>query len=412
MNRTHTIQTPRNALFRLLGPAFIAAVAYVDPGNVAANITAGAQYGYLLVWVLVLANAMAVVIQYQSAKLGLVTGASLPQLVGNSLPRSGRIAYWIQAELVALATDVAEIIGGAIALQLLFDLPLLWGGLLTAVVSLLVLLVQSSRKQQTFQTIIVGLLLLVTVGFLSGLFLDPPHPEQVFSGLVPRFDGVDSILVATSMLGATVMPHAIYLHSSLVNHHQPLTDAPRQSMRGKLRITRIDVGLALLLAGAVNIGLLLLAATSLAGQPNTDDIAGAHHAIVHAFGPAIGTIFALGLLASGLASTSVGAYAGSEIMKGLLHRNIPLALRRAITVIPAPILLATGINPTALLVFSQVVLSFGIPCALIPLRKFTANQTLMGEYADTLPLRIITGISTAIIIALNIVLLVLTVLQL
>ncbi|WP_346844491.1 Nramp family divalent metal transporter [uncultured Rothia sp.] len=398
-----------HSLARLLGPAFIAAIAYVDPGNVAANITAGARYGYLLVWVLVLANLMAVAIQYQSAKLGLVTGKSLPEMVGNALPRWGRITYWIQAELVALATDIAEIIGGAIALQLLFGFPLLWGGIITAAVSMVLLALQSRRSQTVFEFVIMGMLLMITCGFLAGLFIIPPAPDQVAAGLVPRFDGTDSVLVAAGMLGATVMPHAIYLHSSLVVHRHGADAHTTSRLPQLLKATRWDVVLALLVAGAVNIGLLLLAASALQGVPGTDDIGGAHAAIESTFGKAVGTIFALGLLASGLASTSVGAYAGSEIMKGLLRRRIPLLLRRLVTLVPALLLLTFGINPTQALLLSQVVLSFGIPFALVPLVRMSGNRKLMGEYRDGALLRIFSWTATAVIIALNIILLVLTI---
>lgn len=395
---------PQHKIGQLLGPAFVAAIAYVDPGNVAANITAGARYGYLLVWVLVLANLMAMLIQYQSAKLGLATGKSLPALVGERLGRRSRLLFWAQAELVALATDLAEVIGGAIALNLLFGLPLWLGGLVTGAVSLLLLRLQAQGKQRRFEFVVIGLLLVITVGFLCGLFITPPDAGALASGLLPRFAGSDSVLVAASMLGATVMPHAIYLHSSLVIHrHGKATDLP-----GMLRATRLDVVGALTLAGAVNIGLLLLAASALAGQDGTDDIAGAHAAIAASFGPVIGFIFALGLLASGLASTSVGSYAGSEIMSGLLHLEIPLLVRRLITLVPAILVLAFGFNPTSVLVLSQVLLSFGIPFALIPLIRLTGNRKLMGAAADSPALRIFSWTAASIIIVLNLLLLVLT----
>ena len=337
-------QTAKKGILPLLGPAFVAAVAYVDPGNVAANITAGARYGYLLVWVLVLANLMAVIIQYQSAKLGLVTGKSLPQLLGQRLPKTKRIAFWIQAEIIAAATDLAEIVGGAIALQLLFNLPLLVGGAIVGSISLGLLIFQNERRQKQFETIVIALLAVITAGFLSGLLISPPDPAGMLGGLLPRFAGADTVLIAASMLGATVMPHAIYLHSSLVNHRFPqrkLSELPRL-----LRVSKHDVGYALIVAGAVNVALLLLAASALAGKSGTDSIEGAHHAIESALGTTIGVIFAIGLLASGLASTSVGAYAGSEIMGGLLHVQIPLFARRLITLIPALLILALYPNPT------------------------------------------------------------------
>lgn len=399
-------QTAKKGILPLLGPAFVAAVAYVDPGNVAANITAGARYGYLLVWVLVLANLMAVIIQYQSAKLGLVTGKSLPQLLGQRLPKTKRIAFWIQAEIIAAATDLAEIVGGAIALQLLFNLPLLVGGAIVGSISLGLLIFQNERRQKQFETIVIALLAVITAGFLSGLVISPPDPAGMIGGLLPRFAGADTVLIAASMLGATVMPHAIYLHSSLVNHRFPqrkLSELPRL-----LRASKHDVGYALIVAGAVNVALLLLAASALAGKSGTDSIEGAHHAIESALGTTIGVIFAIGLLASGLASTSVGAYAGSEIMGGLLHVQIPLFARRLITLIPALLILALYPNPTWALVISQVALSFGIPLALVPLAGYTRKRELMGVYQDSRGMRLVMGVIVALVVALNLLLVVLT----
>lgn len=395
----------KKGLLPLLGPAFIAAVAYVDPGNVAANITAGARYGYLLVWVLVLANLMAVIIQYQSAKLGLVTGKSLPEILGERLPQGKRIAYWIQAEIIAAATDLAEIVGGAIALQLLFGLPLLAGGFIVGCVSLALLIFQNERRQKQFETIVIGLLVIITVGFLSGLVISPPDPAA-FKGLLPRFAGTDTVLIAASMLGATVMPHAIYLHSSLVNHRFP--DLGSRDIPHLLRASKHDVAYALLVAGAVNIALLLLAASALAGKSGTDSIEGAHHAIESALGTTIGVIFAIGLLASGLASTSVGAYAGSEIMGGLLHIRVPLFARRLVTLLPALLILWLYPNPTWALVVSQVALSFGIPLAVIPLAVYTRRRELMGKYRDNTVMCWIMGAISLLIIALNLLLVVLT----
>lgn len=394
-------------LWTLLGPAFVAAVAYVDPGNVAANITAGARYGYLLVWVLVLANIMAVVVQYQSAKLGIVTGQSLPEIMGSRLRRPTRLTMWAQAELVAAATDLAEVIGGAIALNLLFGLPLIWGGVIVAAVSIILLIIQSQRRQRLFEGVIIALLVVITLGFVSALFVAPPSPSGIITGLVPRFEGTQTVLVAASMLGATVMPHAIYLHSSLVNdrHGAAQTDEHKQRL---LAASRIDVLWALVIAGAVNIALLLLAASALAGQEGTDTIEGAHAAITAALGPSVGVIFAIGLLASGLASTSVGAYAGSEIMKGLLHLNVPVVVRRAVTVIPALLILWWGAEPTWALVLSQVVLSFGIPLAILPLAYYTRQRELMGQYVDGPTLRVIATVIATLIVGLNLALIVLT----
>ncbi len=395
----------RQGLLPMLGPAFVAAVAYVDPGNVAANISAGATYSYMLVWVLVLANAIAVLVQYQSAKLGLVTGQSLPELLGDRLPTRQRIAFWLQAEIIAAATDLAEIIGGAIALQLLFGLPLIVGGVIVGAVSMSLLIFQNVRRQRQFEAIVVALLAIITCGFLAGLFIDPPSAGGVLSGLVPRFSDTNSVLIAASMLGATVMPHAIYLHSSLVNH--------RFAKKGRnfkllLRATRTDVVSALIVAGAVNLGLLLLAASALGGRAGTDSIEGAHAAIADVLGPGIGVVFAVGLLASSLASTSVGAYAGSEIMGGLLHVRVPLWVRRLVTLIPALVVLWAYPNPSWALVISQVALSFGIPFAIIPLTKYTADGDVMGDYRDGPVMRVAMVTVSVLIVVLNFALIYLT----
>ncbi len=394
-------------LIRLLGPAFVAAIAYVDPGNVAANLSAGARYGTLLVWVLVLANAMAVIVQYLSAKLGIVSGASLPELLGSRLSRPARLLYWAQAEVTAAATDVAEVIGGAVALQILFGLPLLVGGVIVGVVSLALLAVQSRHGQRAFERVVVGLLAIIALGFVAGLVVSPVDWGGVATGLVPHFQGPDTVLLAASMVGATVMPHAIYLHSGLARDRHGVNSDPGV-IRRLLRATRWDVVIALIIAGGVNIAMLLLAASSLPGVAGTDTIQGAAAAIGAHLGSAIGVAFGIGLLASGLASTSVGAYAGATIMAGLLHRRIPLLLRRAITIIPALVILALGADPTAALVFSQVMLSVGIPFALIPLAVYTSRRSVMGVWANRLPLRIAAVVVAIAIVVLNVLLLALT----
>ncbi|MCX2931259.1 Nramp family divalent metal transporter [Mycobacterium sp. CVI_P3] len=392
----------------LLGPAFVAAIAYVDPGNVAANISAGAQFGFLLVWVIVIANVMAGLVQYLSAKLGLVTGRTLPEAVRDHTRTPSRIGYWIQAELVAIATDLAEVVGGAIALCLLFGLPLLLGGVITGAVSLVLLAVQDRRGQQMFERVITGLLLVIAVGFLASLFVKPPPAADVLAGLVPRFDGPESVLLATAMLGATVMPHAVYLHSGLARdrHGHPEAGAARARL---LRITRWDVAIAMLVAGAVNMAMLLIAATNLQGRNDTDSIQGAHAAVRDALGPTVALLFAIGLLASGLASTSVGAYAGAMIMQGLLHKTFPLLLRRLVTLIPALVVLAVGLDPSRALVISQVVLSFGIPFALVPLVRLTSNPALMGADTNNRLTTLLGWTVAAVITLLNVALIYLTV---
>ena len=414
-------------LLTLLGPAFVAAVAYVDPGNVAANITAGARYGYTLTWVLVAANLMAMVVQYQSAKLGVVTGRSLPEVLRDRMGRGARLAYLAQAELVAVATDLAEVVGGAVALHLLLGLPLITGGLLIGAVSVALLALQEHRGQRLFEGVVIALLVVITVGFVGGLVAAPPDWGSVIGGLRPRLEGPGALLVAASMLGATVMPHAIYLHSSLVRDHDGAPradDAPVGTTRSpapsaqnrteairtarRLRGTRIDVVWALGLAGVVNVALLLLAASALSGAVGTDTIEGAHAAISTTLGPAVGVVFAVGLLASGLASTSVGAYAGAEILNGLLRVRVPVLAQRLVTLVPALLVLAAGAEPTRALVVSQVVLSFGIPFALVPLIRLTASEHVMGPWRDGVALRVASRTVAGLIIALNLALVWLT----
>lgn len=404
----HDVRAPAKPAWYLLGPAFVAAIAYVDPGNVAANISAGAKFGYLLVWVIVAANMMAGLVQYLSAKLGLVTGSSLPEAVGAHASRPTRIAYWLQAELVAMATDLAEVVGGAIALKLIFQLPLLLGGVITGVVSMALLAVGDRRGPRVFERVSGGLLLIIAIGFLASLVVDPPPAADVAEGLLPRFDGAESVLLATAILGATVMPHAVYLHSGLARdrHGQP---EPGLRRRRLLRVTRWDVGLAMLVAGAVNLAMLVVAAAHLSGRDGTDTIEGAHAAVYDALGPTIALFFAVGLLASGLASTSVGAYAGAMIMQGLLRVSVPLLWRRLITLIPALAILATRIDPTRALVISQVVLSFGIPFALVPLIRLTSSRALMGADVNRRLTSALGWTVTVVISGLNAVLIYLTV---
>jgi manganese transport protein len=391
----------------LLGPAFIAAVAYVDPGNVATNVTAGSRFGYTLVWVVLMANAMAVLVQYLSAKLGMVTGLSLAGHMGERLPTAWRIAYWLQAEAIAIATDLAEVVGGAIALNLLFDLPLVLGAIITAVIAMVILRIGDLRGQKTLERVIVGFLALIAVGFMAGLFVNPPEPGSLAGGVLPGFEGTDSVLLASGIIGATVMPHVIYLHSSLTitrlgHRGHGLT------VRQLLSATRTDVVLALILAGLLNLSLLVMAAASLYGLPGTDTLAGVHQVVTSELGAGVALLFAVALLGSGLASTSVGSAAGAEVMKGLLGVRLPLLLRRLVTLIPALVVLALGAEPSKSLVVSQVVLSIGIPFALIPLVMLTARPDVMGEYVNRRRTTAAACLVAAIVIALNISLLWLT----
>lgn len=384
-----------------MGPALVAGVAYLDPGNVAVNMSAGAQFGYLLVWVLVAANAAAWLVQYLSAKLGLVTGSSMAELLGQRIAnRAWRVLYGLQAQCVAIATDVAEVIGGAVALWILFDVPLVAGAVITGVISTGLLLLQAQRGARTFEFAIIGLMLVIVIGFCYGLFIAPPEPGAVLGGMIPRFDGAQSVLLAASILGATVMPHAIYAHSSLARDR--FGTERTYPLSRLIRATRVDVTIALTIAGSVNLVMLLVAASVLPGVAGTETIEGAHAAIENTLGTTASLMFAIALLASGLASTAVGAYAGSDIMGGLFRTRMKLLTRRLITIIPSIIVLAAGVDPTYALILSQVILSFGIPFALVPLVWLTSRKSLMGASVNARETTFLGWAIAAVIIALNV----------
>ena len=384
----------------LLGPAFVAAIAYVDPGNFATNVSAGAEFGYLLVWVIVLANLMAMLIQSLSGKVGLATGRNLPELCREHFPRPVTRGLWVQAELVAMATDLAEVIGGAIALHLLFGLPLLTGGLVTAVVAFALLALQG-RGYRPFELAVGGLLAVIALGFVFSTAVTGIDAGGVAGGLVPAFDGVDSVLLATGILGATVMPHVIYLHSALTQDRIPPEDPAEQQVL--LRSQRVDVVVAMGLAGLVNLAMLVLAARLFFGEDlsGVDTLEGAHAALADQAGEAVALAFALALLASGFASSGVGTYAGQIVMAGFLQRQIPLLLRRAITMAPALVVLALGVDPTRALVLSQVVLSFGIPFALVPLVLLTRRGDVMGPLVNRPVTTATAWVVAALVIGLN-----------
>ena len=390
----------------LLGPAFVAAIAYIDPGNFATNITAGSRYGYLLVWVVVVSNLMAMLIQYLSAKAGIATGRNLPELCRDHFrPRVTR-GLWVQAEVVAIATDLAEVLGGAIALQLLFGLPLLTGGLITAAVAFGLLGVQS-RGARPFEVAIVGMLLVVLLGFLYSLVAGGVDSGEVVAGLLPRFEGTDTVLLATGMLGATVMPHVIYLHGALTQGRY-LRSTERERL-GLLRSQRIDVVVAMSVAGVINLSMLLVAAKVLSTQPTpVDTIEEAHAGLATVLGPTAALLFALALLASGSAASGVGTYSGQVVMQGFLRRRIPLVVRRLVTLTPAVVVIAAGVDPTRALVVSQVVLSFGIPFALIPLVLLTRRRDVMGALVNSRTTTIAAAVVAAVICVLNVTLIGLT----
>src|SRR5215471_12421699 len=363
--------------FRLLpfiGPAFVACVAYIDPGNFATNIAGGSKFGYTLVWVIVASNLMAMLIQTLSAKLGIATGRNLPEVCRERFSRRTSIGLWIQAEAIAMATDLAEFLGAAIGFHLLFGIPLFVAALITGATTFAILGLQrwGFRPLEAVITAFVGVIAACYVAELW--FAHPPIGEVATHAVVPQFSGSESLLLAVGIIGATVMPHVIYLHSALMqNRIVPQNDAEARRL---YRFTRIDVVIAMSLAGLVNIAMLVVAAAVFfnSGLLDIDSLETAHRTLEPILGSASSTLFALALIASGLSSSTVGTMAGQVVMQGFVRRKIPLLVRRAVTMIPAFIVIAIGLNPTRTLVLSQVVLSFGIPFALVPLVIFTSRR--------------------------------------
>jgi manganese transport protein len=368
-------------LLTMLGPAFVAAVAYVDPGNFATNIQGGAKYGYQLLWVVLVANLIAMLVQYLSAKLGIVSGRSLPEVCREFLPRWTTWGLWIQAELMAMATDVAEFLGAAIGLNLIFGVPLLAAGLITGVIAFAILELQR-RGYRGFELAIAGLLGIVFLGFLYETLKIGPSAPDALRGLIPHLGGGNAAYLAVGIVGATVMPHVIYLHSALTKSRVELrSDAERRRV---LRYQRVDVIVALSLAGLINLAMLAVAAKLLhvPGLTGVDTIQGAHAQFGHLVGGGAALAFAVALLASGSSSSSVGTFAGQVVMAGFIGVQIPLLVRRAVTMLPALIILGLGVSTTGALVLSQVVLSFGIPFAVIPLVLLTNRREVMGNFAN------------------------------
>jgi len=384
----------------VLGPAFVACIAYVDPGNFATNIAGGAQFGYLLLWVLLAANLMAMLIQNLSAKIGIATGKNLPDLCREHFRRPVTIGLWIQAELIAMATDLAEFVGAAIALNLLFGVPMFHAGLITALIAFAILALQG-RGYRRFELAIMGFLGVIILGFLYDTLRIGFDAGEAARGFIPGFAGTESVLLATGILGATVMPHVIYLHSALTqDRFRPRDDKEKRAL---LRFQRIDVTIAMGLAGLVNMSMLIIAASLFhtSGLTDLDSIEEAHSQFSTLVGGGAALAFALALLASGLASSSVGTYAGQVVMQGFINRTIPLVLRRAVTMAPALIVLALGVNPSRALVISQVVLSFGIPFALVPLVLLTRRRDIMGALVNRRITTLAASVVAALIIALN-----------
>ena len=392
-------------LWPFLGPAFIACVAYIDPGNFATNIQGGAQFGYKLLWVIVASNLMAMLVQALSAKLGIATGKNLAEMCREVFPRWVVWAMWVLMELVAMATDLAEFLGAALGFNLLFGMPLLAAGLLTGITTFAILALER-RGFRPLEAVIGALVGVIAICYLIETILDRPDWGKIaFHAVVPWFGGTESILLATGILGATVMPHVVFLHSALTQG-RIVTRDPVQ-LRRLFRFECVDVTIAMGVAGLVNGAMLIMAAATFfdKGLTTVGTIEEAHRTLTPLLGTASSWVFAISLLASGLSSSTVGTMSGQVIMQGFLHRRIPIWLRRLVTMLPALIVIGIGLEPTRTLVLSQVVLSFGLPFALVPLVMFTARADLMGVLVNHRRTTLVASLVTALIIGLNIFLL-------
>jgi manganese transport protein len=403
-----SLKGERRGLARLwpfLGPAFIAAVAYVDPGNFATNIAGGAQFGYLLLWVILTSNLMAMLIQSMSAKLGIATGKNLPEVCRERFPRLVTLGLWVQAEVIAMATDLAEFIGAALALNLLFGIPLFPAGLMTAVGAFAILELQR-RGFRPLEAAISSLVGVIVIAFAFQMFYAQPAADRILAGLfTPQFAGTQSVLLAAGILGATVMPHVIYLHSALTQRR--VVGRTDEEKRKIFRFELVDVVIAMAIAGTINASMLIMAAALFHanGLTGVGDIDKAYEQLMVQVGSTSAILFGVALLASGFSSSSVGTMAGQVVMQGFINRSIPLWLRRLVTMLPALVILAIGLNPSRSLVISQVVLSFGIPFALIPLLIHCRNRSVMGALVNH---RVTTAIATVVvtlIVCLNVFLL-------
>ncbi len=390
----------------LAGPAFVASVAYVDPGNIATNSVAGATSGYALAWVVVAAGLMAMPVQYVAAKVGIVTGRSLPRTCRQVMSRPARIAMWLQAEVVAMATDVAEFLGAAVGLNLLFGLGLLPSGLITAVIAFGILALQR-RGHRPFEIGIVAFLAFVVAGVGFQLFSVGIDPGGVAAGLVPGLDDSAQLVLAVGIVGATVMPHAIYAHSALAAGRSRGVGRPGRARL--LRFQRTEVIGALTIAGLVNLAMLLVAARVFVGEGAVDGLEAAHLGLGRLAGGAVALAFAATLLASGLSSAAVGTYSGQVVMEGFVDVKLSPTVRRTVTMLPALVLLAIGVSPTTALIGSQVVLSFGIPFALYALLRVSRDESVLGGERIGKPMTVVLAGISAIVVCLNVVLLVDTV---
>lgn len=392
----------RKKRMALLGPAFVAAIAYIDPGNFATNIQSGATYGYALLWVVVWANIMAMFVQLMSAKLGIVTGSNLAEHIRDRFPRPVVWFYWVQAEIIVMATDMAEFIGAAIGFKLIFGISLLQGTVLTGIATIIILTLQN-RGQKPLEFVIISLLLFVAAAYVVEILFSQPRVADLAKGmLLPNLPDSEAIFLAAGILGATIMPHVIYLHSSLTQKDQPYTIAQRYS------IAKLDVVIAMTIAGFVNIAMMVMAAAvfHFNGYTGISDLEEAHSTLKPLLNEAASTFFGLSLIAAGLSSTVVGTLAGQVVMQGFIHFYIPLWLRRLVTMLPSFVVIIMGLEPMKILLISQALLSFGIALALVPLLVFTGKAELMGEFVNSRFIQNIGKMIVTVVVALNISLLV------
>src|SRR3954451_329337 len=393
------------SLWPFLGPAFIACVAYMDPGNFATNIAGGSKFGFTLVWVIVASNLMAMLIQTLSAKLGIATGRNLPEVCRQRFSRRTSIGLWIQAEFIAMATDLAEFLGAALGIQLLLGIPLFPAAVITGVITLLILGLQRYGFRP-LEAVITAFVFIIGICYLGELyFAHPPLGTVAKHAVVPEFAGNESVLLAVGIIGATVMPHVIYLHSALTQ--QRIVPRNDEEAKALYRYARIDVLIAMVIAGLINVSMLVVAATVFYGSGllNVDSLEGAHRTLEPILGGASSVLFALALTASGLSSSTVGTLSGQVVMQGFVRRRIPLMVRRLVTMIPAFVVIGIGADPSRTLVLSQVVLSFGIPFALIPLVVFTSKREIMGALVNRRLTIAAAAVVAALISGLNVFLL-------
>jgi manganese transport protein len=395
----------RFRILPFLGPAFIACIAYIDPGNFATNIAAGSQFGYRLVWVIVAANLMAMMIQTLSAKLGIATQKNLPEVCRERFPRRVSVGLWIQAEAIAMATDLAEFLGAALGIHLLIGIPLFPAAVIAGIAAFSILGLQRFGFRP-LESVIAVFIAVIGVCYLIELVIAHPDYGQVFQHAVtPSFGSSEALLLSVGILGATVMPHVIYLHSALTQDR--IVAKSDDDARTLLRYTRIDVLIAMSIAGLINVAMLVMAASTFykTGLLHIDSIEKAHRTLEPILGSASSALFALALIASGLSSSAVGTLAGQVVMQGFINRQIPVLLRRLVTMVPAFVVIALGLDPTRTLVISQVVLSFGIPFALIPLVYFTSRRDLMGVLVNRRLTTVGASVIATIIVSLNVFLL-------